>query len=212
MKLNQLMIGLWACLLCSSVMALEFTVSDANFKQCLNTLAQKNNWENFEAITKIECHSKNILVVDGLEKFPQLESLSLYNNQIAKATLKNFPKLRQVNLAKNSLIALELAGLPMLEDLYIFNNKLVALELTQLPKLKLLKANENQILTFTYNDLPELEKIYIFNNKIVNFDIYHLPKLHYMDCRQNPMPDKLYDDMNELKGITFLHDGNAKDW
>ena len=100
----------------------------------------------------------------------------------------------------------------MLEELYIFNNKLTALSLTKLPNVKLLKANENQLLTFVYADLPSLEKIYLFNNKIVTLDIYHLPKMHYMDCRQNPMPDKLYDEMNALKGVTFLHEGNAKDW
>ena len=212
MKLNQLFVGLWVCVLCSSANALDFSVSDANFKQCLSALAQKNNWASLDAVTKIECHSKNITVLDGLEKFPQLQSLSVYNNQIVQASVKNLPALKHLNLAKNSLVSLDLAGLPSLEELYIFNNKLTALDLKKLPKLKLLKANENQFLTFTYSDLPALEKIYIFNNKIVDFDIHNLPKLHYMDCRQNPMPDKLYDDMDELKGITFLHDGNAKDW
>ncbi len=212
MKLKQLCVSIGICFLCGSASALDFQVSDANFKQCLVALAEKNSWANFDAVTKIECHSKNISLVDGLEKFPQLQSLSLYNNQISKASLKNIPNLRQLNLAKNALTVFELENLPALEELFIFNNKLAALELKNLPKLKLLKANENQFLTFIYSELPELEKIYIFNNLIVNFDIYHLPKLRYMDCRQNPMPDKLYDEMNEQKGVTFLHDGNAKDW
>ena len=47
---------------------------------------------------------------------------------------------------------------------------------------------------------------------MVDMDIYHLPLAHYIDVRQNPMPDKLYEEMDKLKGITFLHDGNAKDW
>lgn len=200
--------GIYSCF----ASALEFSASDANFKQCLNALAQKNNWSNFNAVTKIECHSQKIAVLDGLEQFPQLQTLSVYNNQITKAAVQNLPNLRHINLAKNALTSIELSGLPALEELYIFNNKLVALTLKSLPKLKLLKSNENQLLTFDYSELPELEKIYIFNNLIVNFDIYHLPKLRYMDCRQNPMPAKLYDDMNALKGVTFLHDGNAKDW
>ncbi len=192
--------------------ALDFSASDANFKQCLSALAQKNNWSSVDSVTKIECHSQKISVLDGLEKFSQLQSLSVYNNQITKAVVQNLPNLRYINLAKNSLTFIELSSLPALEELYIFNNKLTALNLKSLPKLKLLKANENQLLTFTYSDLPVLEKIYIFNNLMVDFDINHLPKMHYMDCRQNPMPAKLYDEMDALKGVTFLHDGNAKDW
>ena len=192
--------------------ALDFTSSDGNLQKCITELAQKNNWATVDAVTKIECHSKEIAAIDGLEKFTQLQSLSLYNNQISSAKIKGLPNLRHINLAKNELKTVELADLPALEEFYVFNNKLVNLTLTSLPKLKLLKANENQLLTFNYSDLPQLEKIYIFNNKMVDVDIYHLPKMRYMDCRQNPMPAKLYDDMNALKGVTFLHDGNAKDW
>lgn len=205
-----LFIGGW--FICHCTFALEFSVSDNQFKQCLTALAQKNNWLTADMVSKIECNSKNITVLDGLEQFPQLQSLSLYNNQLIQASVKNLPNLRHLNLAKNVLKAIELSSLPALEELYIFNNKLTALNLTKLPSLTLLKANENQLLTFVYADLPALEKIYLFNNKIVTLDIYHLPKMHYMDCRQNPMPDKLYDEMNALKGVTFLHEGNAKDW
>lgn len=203
-------VGGW--LLCQCAMALDFSVSDNQFKECLVALAQKNSWVSADMVTKIECNSKNITVLDGLEQFPQLQSLSLYNNQLSQASVRGLPTLRHLNLAKNNLKTIELSALPMLEELYIFNNKLTALSLTKLPNVKLLKANENQLLTFVYADLPSLEKIYLFNNKIVTLDIYHLPKMHYMDCRQNPMPDKLYDEMNALKGVTFLHEGNAKDW
>ena len=199
-------------LISCSVNAIEFSVSDANFRQCLVKLALKNNWTAVAEIKKIECHSQNIAVLDGLEQFVQLESLSIYNNQVTQATVKNMPYLRHLNLAKNALKSIELAKLPVLEELYVFNNKLTALNLYDLPSLKLLKSNENQLLSFNYTNLLSLEKIYLFNNKIVTLDIYHLPKMHYMDCRQNPMPTKLYDEMNELKGVTFLHDGNAKDW
>lgn len=205
-------VGLYSGFYSSAASALEFSASDANFKQCLIALAQKNNWASVDAVTKIECHSQKIAVLDGLEQFPQLQSLSVYNNQITQISVKNLPNLRYLNIAKNSITSFELINLPALEELLMFNNKLTDLALKNLPKLKLFKANENQLLTFTYSGLPELEKIYIFNNKLVTMDIYHLPKMHYVDCRQNPMPAKLYDEMNAMKGVTFLHDGNAKDW
>ncbi len=212
MKYCQFLCLLITIFACHGAKALDFPVTDNQFKQCLTSLAQKNNWSSLEMVTNIECNSQSIAVIDGLDKFPQLESLSIYNNQLQSAAVKNLPHLRHLNLAKNSLKVVELANLPALEDFYVFNNKLTALDLGNLPILKLLKANENQLLNFSYSNLPELEKLYLFNNKMVTVDIYHLPKMHYMDCRQNPMPDKLYDEMNAMKGVTFLHDGNAKDW
>jgi protein phosphatase 1 regulatory subunit 7 len=192
--------------------ALEFSLPDKNLQTCIAEAIQKNSWQTIKDITRIECHSKNIASLAGIEQFTDLQKLSLYNNQLTQADIGNLSKLRHINLAKNKISQVNLHELPALEELYIFGNKLTQFNLTALPKLKLLKFNDNQITVFTYKDLPALEKIYMFNNLVAHVDIYHLPKMHYMDARQNPMPDPLYEEMDKLKGVTFLHDGNAEDW
>ncbi|QEY11518.1 hypothetical protein D0B88_04085 [Cellvibrio sp. KY-YJ-3] len=191
---------------------LDLPLTDANFKNCVAALAAKKNWQNLADITAIECHSKKITSLAGIEHFTQLQKLSLYNNQLTDATLEKLPLLRHINLAKNKITQVTLGELPALEELYIFGNKMTALDLNALPTLKLLKINDNKLLQFTYRDLPALEKIYMFNNAVEHVDIYHLPALKYMDARQNPMPDPLYEEMDKLTGVTFLHDGNAEDW
>lgn len=206
--------GFGLILLVSSLFsqALELSLPDKNLQACVNEAAQKNNWQSINDITRIECHSKNIASLEGIEKFTGLQKLSLYNNQLTQVSLGHLPDLKHINLAKNKITQVSFSELTALEELYIFGNQLTEFQLINLPKLKLLKFNDNQIKTFTYKDLPAVEKIYMFNNLVEHLDIYHLPKMHYMDARQNPMPDPLYEEMDKLKGVTFLHDGNAEDW
>lgn len=192
--------------------ALGVNLADANLQQCVLDVAQQKNWQTIAEITDIQCHSKAIKSLVGIEQFTQLQKLSLYNNQLQDVKLTGLVNLRHLNLAKNKLTQVSFSDLPVLEELYIFNNKLSSLELNKLPKLVLLKTNDNQLKQFTYSELPALEKIYMFNNHVEHIDIYNLPKMHYMDARQNPVPDKLYEEMDLRKGVTFLHDGNAEDW
>ena len=210
--MTKISCGLMLILTSACTQALELPLQDANFKQCVQELATKKNWQSLADITELECNSKNIASLAGIEQFPQLQKLSVYNNQLTEASIGKLPNLRHINIAKNKIAQVAFSELPALEELYIFGNKLTALELMGLPKLKLLKINDNQILHFTYKDLPALEKIYMFNNVMETVDIYHLPAMTYMDARQNPMPDPLYEEMDKLKGVTFLHDGNAEDW
>ena len=196
----------------SPTYAVDWALADENLKTCVLQLAQQKQWSTVAAVTEIECHSKNIRTLSGIETFTQLKKLSLYNNEISEGKLPNLPNLQHLNLAKNNMSDFNINNFPALENIYVFGNKLKRLQLSALPKLKQLKANDNMIIEFHYRELPTLEKIYLFNNKMVDMDIYHLPLAHYIDVRQNPMPDKLYEEMDKLKGITFLHDGNAKDW
>lgn len=192
--------------------ALDLNIKDEKLRYCVQQTAAKNNWQTVQDITVLECHNQNIASIDGIEQFTNLQKLSLYNNVISEFPALKLPKLTQLNIAKNKLISLQLKDLPELDNFLAFGNQLKTLELRNLPKLKTFKANNNQITDFIYADLPELEKLYMFDNKMVTIDIYRMPKMTYMDVRQNPMPDKLYEDMDKLKGVTFLHNGNTKDW
>lgn len=195
-----------------SAHALDLTFADNNLTSCVQEIISKKQWRSLEQITSVECHSKKITSLVGIEQLVKLQKLSLYNNNLTQAELGNLPELRHLNLAKNQISQIKLIKLPALAELYLFGNHLEKFHLQQLPALKLLKINDNRILTFTYQDLPAVEKIYMFNNLMEHVDIYHLPAMTYMDARQNPMPDPLYEEMDKMKGVTYLHDGNAEDW
>jgi protein phosphatase 1 regulatory subunit 7 len=192
--------------------ALDLPFTDSNLTNCVREIIEKKQWQSLDDITTVECHSKKISSLAGIEQLVGLQKLSLYNNNLTQAHLSNLPVLRHINLAKNQITRVKLAQLPALAELYLFGNHLGEFHLQHLPALQLLKINDNRILTFTYQDLPALQKIYMFNNLMEHIDIYHLPAMKYMDARQNPMPDPLYEEMDKMTGVTFLHDGNAEDW
>ncbi|GGY86036.1 hypothetical protein GCM10011613_33820 [Cellvibrio zantedeschiae] len=204
--------GFFYGLSCAPCIALELALKDDNLRNCAQQAADKNHWQTATEFTALECHNQNIASVEGIEQFVNIEKLSLYNNNLSSFPALNLPKLNFLNIAKNKLPQLKLKDYPALESFFAFGNQLSTLDLSNLPNLKSFKANNNQITDFIYKDLPALEKIYMFDNKMVTIDIYRLPKMNYMDVRQNPMPDKLYEDMDKLKGVTFLHNGNTRDW
>lgn len=194
--------------------AVTFNVQDAELQVCLQELADSNQWKQPQNVTKIKCHSKNIRSLKGLEKFTELELLSLYNNNLEQIDidLTSFKELKTLNLSRNNLASVTIKNSPQLNKVYLFDNGMETLILTNLVNLKVLKANNNKIENFSYSNTPKLESMYIFNNQLETINFYDLPSLQYMDCRQNPMPDSLYDEMDKQNDITFLHDGNAEDW
>lgn len=197
---------------CLPSFALDLALKDDNLRKCVQETADKNHWQTPQDVTALECHNQGIASVEGIEQLSNLEKLSLYNNNISDFPAFKLNHLTFLNIAKNKLPNLSLKDYPALENFLAFGNQLHTLELNNLPTLKTFKANNNQITDFIYKDLPALEKIYMFDNKMITIDIYRLPKMNYMDVRQNPMPDKLYEDMDKLKGVTFLHNGNTRDW
>jgi len=202
------------CCLAHISQATNVQVVDTALQACLNKQAKANNWSQPLQFTEISCHSQGVKSLDGLIQFKNLESLSLYNNQLEQIDidLGNLPKLKTLNLARNNLKNIDISTLNGLENLYLFANQLTTLGLSNLPKLEVLKANNNMLTRFSYANTPRLKKIYIFNNQLETINIYDLPALQYMDCRENPMPDELYDQMDQTDNVTFLHDGNADDW
>lgn len=193
---------------------ITFSVQDIKLQECLTKLADENHWKQIQDVKRIECHSQNISSLQGLEKFINVEHLSLYNNNLTliDINLRKFNQLKTLNLARNNIHHLSVSDLPTLHAIYVFDNSMKSLKLNNLLNLNVLKANNNKIEDFVYSNTPKLQKVYIFNNQLETVNIYDLPSLHYMDCRQNPMPDSLYDEMDQQDEVSFLHDGNAEDW
>lgn len=192
--------------------AADVEPGDAALRDCMSELMQKQGWTSADEVTEIECHSKGIESLEGIEQFTTLEKLSLYNNAIGSVQLSGMPRLKHLNLSLNRLSSAVLLDLPSLEELYLFRNNIKALVLEDFPSLTTLRANSNRLESFQYQKLPALEKIYLFDNELETIDINNLPRMQYMDVRENPMPDKLYEDMDAMTQTTILHDGNADDW
>ncbi|TQV82796.1 leucine-rich repeat domain-containing protein [Aliikangiella coralliicola] len=187
-------------------------VADTKFRQCIEKLMAKHQWQTAAQVESIKCHNQEITSAEGIQQFENIKSLSLYKNTIKTIDIKNLKNLETLNLAGNRLNRLILSQLPKLQKVYIFKNQLTKLNFNNLPQLTQLKANDNQLDSVNLASTPLLTKLYLFNNQLEYLEIKNLPELRYLDVRQNPMPDEFYDFLDDQSDLTARHDGNMEDW
>jgi len=187
-------------------------IKDENLSKCLSNNMQKMGLHNTNQLRNLKCHGMNISNLQGLEKFTQLETLSLFNNKLTNVNIQTLRDLKHLNIANNKLKKINIVGLSKLETLYLFKNKLVTVDFTGLDKLKKIRITNNNLKGLNISPLISLEKAYFFDNKLEELIVKGLPKLKFIELRQNPMPDDVYDRYDALEGITIIHDGNADDW
>lgn len=211
-QVSRASLALILVLLAQTTIAETFELTDPALHKCINAIAKKKGWQTQAEVNEIKCHNKGIGSLEGLEQFPNLETLSLYKNKIVAVNLETFTRLKHLNLAGNQLSSLAILEQPRLEVLYIFHNQLESLSVVGSPDLRQIKANNNRLIQTELRGLPQLEKLYLFDNQLEIIDIAEAGALRYLDVRQNPMPDDFYDYLDSLPGLTSLHDGNADDW
>jgi len=84
-------------------------IPDTNFKTYLLENFDKNqdgeiSLSEAKAVKEINCSNKGIEVLDGIEKFVNLESLDCSNNQIGELWLTHNKKLNRLSCAGNNAI------------------------------------------------------------------------------------------------------------
>lgn len=187
-------------------------IKDKALMMCMEQLARSNQWQSVNDIDKLKCHGMDIKSIEGLNSAKNLNSLSLFNNQLKEIDLRSFSKLEYFNGANNKITSVKLSNLSHLKTLYLFKNKLKDIDFTGLKQLKKIRMTGNKLIGIDISPLVSLEKAYFFDNKMEDLKVSGLPKLKFIELRQNPMPDDVYDRYDALEGITIVHDGNADDW
>jgi hypothetical protein len=101
-----------------------------------------------------------------IQDYPNLEEISLPNQELTTLTIINCPNLRQINVRQNKLTKLEL-DTPELIELIAGQNELTTLDLTHCQKIKKLIIPDNPSLT----KLEKLNLATITNINITNTQI-----------------------------------------
>lgn len=132
---------------------------------------------DYTIITTLNLELLNILKIDHLWMFVNLERLSLKCNKIEKIeSLDNLKKLRELNLSFNCIERIEnLEQFDQLEDLSLFHNKIRKIE--------------------NLNALKNLIRLSIGNNLIDTFDgierLRFMSELHSLNLEGNPISDEI---------------------
>jgi|GEM_PF-980363 len=141
----------------SPILISDVNFVDANLASCVLEIATSNNWIKIKDITKLVCGNKNIVNLQGLEKFTSLTYLDLSLNKI-------------VNI-------LPLSGLTSLTILFLGDNQINDISaVSNLLALNELSLRTNQIANLVpLANLVNLRKLYLWQNNIS--DVSPLAKL-----------------------------------
>jgi hypothetical protein len=121
-------------------------MADQNLQLCLTQQAVSNGWQFVEQVTRLDCSSRGVVGIDGLDRLTSLTDLNLAGNQIyTVAPLLPLTGLTRVNLSGNGLKdANSLSQLSQLSDLDLSNNQLTFIApLSQLRGLTRLNLSGN---------------------------------------------------------------------
>lgn len=96
-----------------------------------------------EKIKEIDCSSKNISDLSGIESFPNLEKLDCSMNELTSLNVRNNLKLKHLCCSGNQIKELNISMLSNLEELLCSVNQLENLDVSHNRNLKILYCSNN---------------------------------------------------------------------
>ncbi len=188
----------------------DVEIADEKLEKCIK---ETNKTYIFEFKT-LNCPSKDITDLSGIENFTQIYDLQLQENRISNIQpLASLTKLSTLYLYSNKSIndLTPLSELDQLQVLSIYENDIEDISmLSKLENLTFLALNGNRIKDLSaLANMTRLTELYLFDNNIVNIEpIQNLNNLTYLKLENNEIVDvSIISNLKNLKGVS-LHDNN----
>ncbi len=177
-------------LLFQTFCAQTITIPDANFKNALiNSLCVDTNGDGTfdtdvdtnndneiqiseaEAVSRLNVSDKNIAMLEGIEKFTNLELLYCTNNKLTNLDFSQ--NLEMVNLFcnQNQLTALDVSNNKNIKVLNCFVNKLTSLDISQSKNLEVLYCGFNQLTTLDVSQNSNLISLFCYTNNMTSLNL-----------------------------------------
>ena len=159
--------------------------------------------EEAEVVTAMELQNAEMSSIDGLEYFPNLESVDFYGSRLLSADFSICPALKSLNVGNSvglstlvlpatleylnvtscsKLKKLDLTGCPELNELGAgYTGFVVAPDLSKNAKLESISFGSIKFSTVDVSNNPELKKIYIGGDTFNKLDVTKNPKLESLD-------------------------------
>lgn len=210
----------------------SLSFNDANLAACVNDAVTDNGYTYVHELVVLDCTSRGIVELGGVEALTSLNDLTLYNNSISGlGPLSDLTNLDRLNLNNNSISNVTaLSVLTGLTYLTIFDNSIVDLSpLSKLTNLTYLSLHTNNITDMSalsvltsldylsiggnsINDLNPLSslnvltRLYLFDNSINDVSpLSTLTSLTHLALDQNSITD--LSPLSGLTNLTFLNLG-----
>ncbi|WP_298140223.1 T9SS type A sorting domain-containing protein [Flavobacterium sp.] len=168
-----------------------------------------------------------ILSLEGILSFSNLESLNCSGNQINTLDVSGLNNLRHLFCAGSQLSLLNLSGLSNLKSLSCINNSLTSLDVSSLTNLSSLSCSNNSLTTLNLvglininyincqfnqisslvldNNLYYLQFLNCYNNQLTSLTLNNIPHLAKIECQNNLLTSL---NLNNLPLLQILYSQN----
>ncbi len=159
---------------------------DANFRNWIlnNISGASDGWLTDAEIARvayIDCSSKSIASLKGIEFFTALTKLDCNSNQ-----------LRTLDVSKNTALT----------SLYCRGNQLTSLDVSKNTALTYLNCGGNQLTSLDVSKNTALTSLYCFGNQLTNLDVSKNTALTYLYCFGNRLTNL---DVSKNTVLTYLY-------
>jgi hypothetical protein len=221
-------------LLCSMMMCLsskaDVTLNstnfpDAAFRSYISTLTKIADGGTLTSdiiskVTAIECNSKSIANMKGIENFTNLTMLTCASNNLtAGLDLSQNTALTSLNCSSCGLTSLNLSANTALKNLTCSYNALGTLNLTSNAALVNVDCRSCSLTTLTLGTKPALTDINCSTNSLSTLDIANCSVIKNLDCQSNPLVtftqvnptlESIICESCQLTSLTLLPSANLK--
>lgn len=158
--------------------------------------------EERQAVTSLDLSGMNLTSLEGLEAFPNLQSLDCSRNALTALDLSQNPALTTLNCSYNQLTHLDLSRNPEISHLNCSFNRMTELDLTGRAKLVALNCEMNQLTKLTLAGCSGLVSLYCRNNLLDKLDLSDNLALEFIETFSNRLTSI---DVTMLAQLRFLH-------
>jgi len=189
----------------ASGVSIRGLIPDDALRSCVESVANRKGWKLAHEITgAINCSSRNVAELAGLEHLISLQSLRLGSNGITNlAALSGLSSIEFLDLFNNSITDISgLAGLNNLATLYLHTNNITDISaLSGLASLTYVILDENNISDATpLLSVTALQRLFFRKNKLSNINaLAALTQLTHLYLNDN-----LVVDVSPLANMTLL--------
>lgn len=173
--------------------AQNVTIPDPIFKSYLvNNLAINTNGDSQIQVSEataftgvIDCSSKNISSLTGIEAFVNITQLSCFGNSLTILDVSKNTALKILVCTGNQLTALDVSKNLALKELNFSANKLTSIDISKNTVLSFFAFYGNLITTVDVTKNTLLESLVCDNNLLTNLDLSKNTLLKNLDCSSN---------------------------
>ena len=181
-------------------------IPDANFKAYMIQNFDTNgngeiDFDEAEAVTRIQVNTDNIESVAGIEYCKHLRSLYCSGSniwsqeinqyvpqgQLTSLCLNSNNELTDVNCSSNKLNSLDVSANSALSSLYCYDNQLTGLDVSNNIALTVLSCSNNQLKSLDVSNNIALTVLSCSNNQLTSLDVSNNTALTSLSCYSNQL-------------------------